>query len=68
MAINVCEDHDDAICVWSYGRECPLCNVAKQVESLKEQLEKSQDETENATDRLREVQAELAEANERIAE
>jgi predicted nuclease with TOPRIM domain len=68
MAINVCEDHEDAICVWIYGRECPFCNVVKQVESLKEKLEESQDQTANAEDRLREVQAELTEANERIAE
>ena len=62
MSINVCENHDDAVCIWSYGRECPLCNVISQVESLKEQLEKEQDATENALDRLTEVQAELTAA------
>ena len=62
MSINVCESHDDAVCIWSYGRECPLCNVVAQVESLKEQLETEQDATENAIDRLTEVQEELTAA------
>lgn len=62
MSINVCENHDDALCIWGYGRECPFCNVVAQVESLKEQLETEQDATANAMDRLTEVQEELTAA------
>ena len=63
MAINTCEDHDDVLVVWTYGRECPLCNAVNRVDSLKEQLENSQDQTANAEDRLREIQEEAREAN-----
>jgi hypothetical protein len=60
MSINVCEDHDDAVCIWEYGRECPMCAVVKQVDDLKKQLEKSQDQTANAEDRVRELQEEMS--------
>ena len=63
MAINTCDNHDDVLVVWTYGRECPLCNVIEQVDSLKNKLEVAEGEAEGALDRLREVQEELREAS-----
>lgn len=56
MAINTCENHDDIVVVWSYGRECPLCKANERAEELEGQI----DAARKIADELKE---ELDEAN-----